>query len=52
MRGEPESTGGLVVSIGALEGELRWSHLEAHVRMRGLLEADQLRRYEELRGYE
>lgn len=35
----------------ALEGEYRLSHLETHRRMRELLTAEQVRGYDELRGY-
>ena len=35
----------------ALQGEYRLSHLEIHRRMRALLTAEQVKRYDELRGY-
>jgi Spy/CpxP family protein refolding chaperone len=35
----------------ALEGEYRLSHLETHRRMRALLTEEQVKRYDELRGY-
>ena len=35
----------------ALQGEYRLSHLETHRRMRALLTAEQVKRYDELRGY-
>ena len=38
-------------TAAAVEGEYRLSHLETHRRMRGLLTADQVKRYDELRGY-
>ncbi len=38
-------------SAAALEGEYRLSHLETHRRMRDLLDAEQVKRYDELRGY-
>lgn len=34
-----------------VQGELRLSHLETHRRMRALLTEEQVRRYDELRGY-
>jgi Spy/CpxP family protein refolding chaperone len=40
-----------VRTTAAVEGEYRLSHLETHRRMRGLLTDDQVRRYDELRGY-
>jgi hypothetical protein len=40
-----------VQAAAALEGEYRLSHLETHRRMRALLSAEQVRRYDELRGY-
>ncbi|HYG54430.1 MAG TPA: periplasmic heavy metal sensor [Burkholderiales bacterium] len=35
----------------ALQGAYRLSHLETHRRMRELMTAEQVRRYDELRGY-
>jgi hypothetical protein len=35
-----------------LEGEYRLSHLETHRRMRALLTAGQVARYDKLRGYD
>ncbi len=40
-----------VRAAAALEGEYRLSHLETHRRMRALLSGEQVRRYDELRGY-
>jgi Spy/CpxP family protein refolding chaperone len=40
-----------VREIAALEGEYRLSHLETHRRMRALLTEEQVKRYDELRGY-
>jgi Spy/CpxP family protein refolding chaperone len=37
-------------TAAAVEGEYRLSHLETHRRMRDLLDADQVERYDELRG--
>jgi Spy/CpxP family protein refolding chaperone len=38
-------------TTAALEGEYRLSHLETHRRMRELLSLEQVKRYDELRGY-
>jgi len=38
-------------AIAALQGELRAVHLEAHLAQRVLLTAQQIARYDELRGY-
>jgi Spy/CpxP family protein refolding chaperone len=38
-------------TAAAVEGEYRLSHLETHRRMRDLLSAEQVKRYDELRGY-
>jgi Spy/CpxP family protein refolding chaperone len=38
-------------TAAAVEGEYRLSHLETHRRMRELLSAEQVKRYDELRGY-
>ena len=40
-----------VRETAALEGEYRLSHLETHRRMRALLTEEQVKRYDELRGY-
>jgi Spy/CpxP family protein refolding chaperone len=40
-----------VTELGRLQGELRAAHLEAHLGMKGLLTAAQIRQYDELRGY-
>ncbi|HKU45841.1 MAG TPA: hypothetical protein VJQ58_03085 [Burkholderiales bacterium] len=40
-----------VRTAAALQGEYRLSHLDTHRRMRALLTADQVKRYDELRGY-
>lgn len=48
---EGGEVGQLAVHVGTLRGELRSIHLAAHVETRALLDASQLRRYGELRGY-
>ena len=40
-----------VRTAAALEGEYRLSHLETHRRMRAVLTSEQVKRYDELRGY-
>ncbi len=40
-----------VQAIAALHGELRFTHLKYHLVMAELLTADQVARYNELRGY-
>jgi Spy/CpxP family protein refolding chaperone len=40
-----------VRAAAALQGEYRLSHLETHRRMRAILTDDQVRHYDELRGY-
>jgi hypothetical protein len=37
--------------IGLLYGELRYTHLRAHLATRGVLEEDQITEYDRLRGY-
>jgi hypothetical protein len=41
----------LVMSIGALEGEVRYVHLEAHLQTTALLTHEQILRYDMERGY-
>lgn len=38
--------------IGKLRADLRFIHLQAHLRMKQILTADQIKRYNELRGHE
>ena len=40
-----------VRATASIEGEYRLSHLETHRRMRALLTEEQIKRYNELRGY-
>jgi len=42
----------VVLAIAELEGELRWLHLEAHLQTTALLSEEQIRRYDEARGYD
>jgi hypothetical protein len=46
----PELTAA-TAEIGALQGQLRAAHLGAHLEMRAILSADQIARYDALRGY-
>lgn len=41
----------LTAEIARLQGELRFTHLRAHLAVRSALSADQVRRYDALRGY-
>ncbi len=49
---EPGALGKAVQEAAAIEGEYRLSHLETHRRTRGLLNEEQVARYDHLRGYE
>ena len=49
---EPGGARALLREIGALQGELRFAHLEAHLKMKGLLTDEQIQRYDQLRGYD
>ena len=40
-----------VERIGKLRGELRFIHLQAHVKMKQILSVNQIQRYNELRGH-
>ncbi len=40
-----------LLGIGKIRAQLRYVHLEAHLRQRSLLTAEQIARYDELRGY-
>ena len=41
----------MVLEVGRLQGELRATHLRAHIEMREILLPQQVHRYMELRGY-
>jgi hypothetical protein len=47
----PERLKAATAEIGAIRGELRYTHLKYHLSTAALLTADQIRRYAELRGY-
>lgn len=42
---------GVVQAIAQLQGELRITHLQAHVDMKHILSSDQIAQYDVLRGY-
>ena len=48
---DPGGTRRRVRAIGALRGDLRFVHLEAHLKMTDLLTEEQVQRYDQLRGY-
>jgi len=41
-----------LLEIGAIRARLRYVHLEAHLRQKQLLTAEQILKYDELRGYQ
>jgi Spy/CpxP family protein refolding chaperone len=41
----------ITTEIAKLQGELRYVHLMAHLEMRQLLTEEQVRKYDQLRGY-
>jgi Spy/CpxP family protein refolding chaperone len=43
---------GKLEEIGKLRADLRFIHLQAHLRMKQILTPDQIKRYAELRGHE
>jgi len=47
----PESLQSALLAIGQIRAQLRYVHLEAHLRQRSLLSAEQIAMYDELRGY-
>jgi hypothetical protein len=47
----PDRLAAATASIAVLQGRLRAVHLSAHLETRALLNADQIARYERLRGY-
>ena len=51
-KADERSLADAVRSAAILEGEYRLSHLETHRRLRALLTEEQVKRYDELRGYE
>ena len=42
----------LTRDLGTLQGDLRFAHLEAHMKMKDLLNEEQIARYDQLRGYD
>jgi hypothetical protein len=49
-RANDENITPLVQRIGSLEAEIRLVHLRAHIEMRKILSADQIKKYEQARG--
>lgn len=47
----PDRLAAVTAAIAELQGRLRSVHLAAHLETRALLNADQIARYEQLRGY-
>lgn len=47
----PESLRSALYEIGRIRARLRYVHLEAHLRQRSLLTAEQIAKYDEVRGY-
>jgi len=47
----PDRLAAMTAAIADLQGRLRSLHLSAHIETRALLNADQIARYEKLRGY-
>jgi len=47
----PEDTRKLVMEVARLQGEIRLTHLNAHIEQRALLTPGQIDRYDSLRGY-
>ena len=47
----PEALESALLSIGKLRAQLRYVHLEAHLRQRRLLTTEQIAKYDETRGY-
>ena len=46
-----ESLESALLEIAKIRARLRYVHLEAHLRQKNLLRPEQIRRYDELRGY-
>jgi hypothetical protein len=47
-----ESLRSALLEIGTIRAQLRYVHLEAHLRQKQLLTAEQILKYDELRGYQ
>lgn len=47
----PESLEGALLNIGKIRAQLRYVHLEAHLRQQRLLTGEQIAIYDEIRGY-
>ncbi|MFK8014803.1 MAG: hypothetical protein AB8G17_05145 [Gammaproteobacteria bacterium] len=47
----PESLESSLLNLGKIRAQLRFVHLEAHLRQKRLLSAEQIAKYDETRGY-
>ena len=47
----PESLESALLNLGKIRAQLRYVHLEAHIRQKHLLTTEQIARYDETRGY-
>ena len=47
----PADTRAVLDELARLQADLRYTHLSAHLAMRSVLSADQISRYDVLRGY-
>ena len=47
----PADTRAVIDELARLQADLRYTHLSAHVAMRSVLSADQIAKYDALRGY-
>jgi Spy/CpxP family protein refolding chaperone len=48
----PEALGNSLARIGKLQGQVRQTHLDAHLKLTALLSPEQIKQYNRLRGYE
>jgi hypothetical protein len=48
---DSETLRSLTKQVGQLQGDLRLVHLQTHIAMKGLLSDEQVRKYDDLRGY-
>jgi Spy/CpxP family protein refolding chaperone len=50
-KADGDNASALIDEIAAIQGKLRFAHVGAHVAMRSILTPEQVKRYDELRGY-
>ena len=48
---DEEKLRSVTAEIAKLQGEVRFVHLKAHLEMRQVLTAEQIEKYDQLRGY-